>query len=187
MQALFDHIQPYCPLGKTAANSLRKALQETVLPRGAYLATEGSVCGHVYFLERGSLRGYYNVDGKEITHWFAFENHFVTSFFSFVTRQPGMENIQLLEETTLWALSYDSLQSLYTRHAEIERLGRIMHERYYVMLEERFMANHFKEARERYEWLVTNHPHILQRVPLGYIASYLNMSPETLSRIRAKA
>lgn len=186
MDSLFGHINQYCQLSEAAIQSLGKVLEKIALPKNAYLVTEGKVCNHVYFLEHGCLRGYYNLDGKEISHWFGFENNFVTSFYSFITRKPSIENIQLIEDSVLWAITYDKLQSLYDTHPDIERLGRIMNERYYVMLEERFVSNHFKEARERYENLLTNAPHIVQRIPLGYIASYLGISQETLSRIRNK-
>lgn len=186
MKTLFDHISQYCKLGTPALKSLGAALQKTELPKGAFIITEGKVCNQVYFLEQGCLRGFYNLDGKEISYWFAFENSFVTSFFSFISRKPGMENIQTIEDCTLWAISFEDLQQLYDKHKDIERLGRIMHERYYVMLEERFVNNHFKEARERYENLMSQSPHILQRVPLGYVASYLGITQETLSRIRNK-
>jgi CRP-like cAMP-binding protein len=187
MNSLFDHIRQYSPLGKTALKNLGTALKKVELAKGELLATEGKVCQYVYFLEKGCLRGYYNLDGKEVTYWFAFENNFVTSFFSFITRKAGIENIQVLEDCTLWAISYEDLQKLYGKHSDIERLGRIMHERYYVMLEERFVSNHFKEAKERYDNLMTNAPHILQRVPLGHVASYLGITQETLSRIRNKS
>jgi CRP-like cAMP-binding protein len=187
MQTLLDHISQYCRLGDDAIKDLSTALHKKELTKGAYLITEGKVCDHVYFLEKGCLRGYYNLDGKEVTYWFAFENNFVTSFYSFISRQQCVENIQLIEDCTLWAISYSDLQALYDKHHDVERLGRVMHERYYVMLEERFVRNHFKEARERYENLITHSPHILQRVPLGYVASYLGISQETLSRIRSKA
>lgn len=111
----------------------------------------------------------------------------MTSLLSFVTRKPGMENIQLIEDCKLWAVTYDDLQHLYQNYPDINTLGRIMNERYYVMLEERFVCNHFKEARERYENLLAQAPHILQRVPLGHVASYLGMTQETLSRIRGKS
>jgi len=186
VQSLLSHINEVSPLSKAALKSLSPVLQETTLQKGSILSTEGKVCNHVYFLESGCLRGFYNLDGKEITYWFGFENSFVTSFFSFISRKPAVENIQLIEDCTLWAIHYNELQMLYNKHADIERLGRIMHERYYVMLEERFVANHFKEARERYENLLSTAPHILQRVPLGYIASYLGITQETLSRIRNK-
>ncbi|GHN01694.1 DNA-binding protein [Cytophagales bacterium WSM2-2] len=184
MESLLDHIHQYSPLSKTSQKNLSAALRKVELPKGSLLVTEGKVCQHVYFLEKGCLRGFYNLDGKEVTHWFAFENNFVTSFLSFITRKPAVENIQLIEDCTLWGITYEDLQHLYSKHSDMERLGRIMNERYYVMLEERFVSNHFKEARERYDNVMTNAPHILQRVPLGYIASYLAMTQETLSRIR---
>ena len=187
MKNLFDHLRHYCQIGNPAMKSLGTALQKIELPKGSFLITEGKMCNQVYFLERGCLRGFYNLDGKEITYWFAFENNFVTSFFSFISRKPGIENIQLIEDCTLWGITHDQLQQLYDKHKDIERLGRIMNERYYLQLEERFVSNHFREARERYENLMNQAPHILQRVPLGYVASYLGISQETLSRIRNKS
>jgi len=187
MEVLFDHIRQYCQLGKPALKSLSTVLQKVEVGKGDFLITEGKICRHIYFLEQGCLRGFYNLDGKEITYWFAFENNFVTSFFSFITKRPAVENIQLIEDSILWSIAHHDLEALYQKHADIERLGRIMTERYYVMLEERFLSNHFKEARDRYDNLITNTPHILQRIPLGHIASYLGISQETLSRIRSKA
>lgn len=184
METLFTHIRQYSRLSHQALEALGAALQKVELPKGSFLMEEGKICQHIYFLEKGCLRGFYNLDGKEVTYWFAFENNFVTSFFSFITRKPAVENIQLMEDCVLWAITHENLQQLYDQYPDIERLGRIMNERYYVMLEERFVRNHFKEARERYENLITQSPHILQRVPLGYVASYLGMTQETLSRIR---
>jgi CRP-like cAMP-binding protein len=187
METLFAHIRQYGKLTNEALKDLGDALTKAELSKGALLMEEGNVCHHIYFLEKGCLRGFYNLDGKEVTYWFGFENNFVTSFFSFITRQPAVENIQLMEDCVLWAITHERLQQLYAQHHDIERLGRIMNERYYVMLEERFMRNHFKEAKERYENLITQSPHILQRVPLGYVASYLGITQETLSRIRNRA
>jgi CRP-like cAMP-binding protein len=187
MKTFFTHIQQYCQLNNATQKSLEAVLQKVELEKGTFLITEEKMCNHLYFLERGSVRGFYNLDGKEVTYWFAFENNFVTSFLSFITRKPGMENIQAMEDCTLWAVTYNDLQKLYTKHPSMERLGRIVHERYYVMLEERFLSNHFKEARDRYENLLANAPYILQRVPLGHVASYLGITQETLSRIRNKA
>ena len=108
----------------------------------------------MYFLERGALRGFYNLDGKEITYWFGFEKDFVTSFHSFITGQPAVENIQLLEGSILWAISKEALTKLFNRYHEIERLVRIVYEKYYIRLEERFVNAQFKTAGERYENLL---------------------------------
>lgn len=150
------------------------------------LLQSGQVCRHLYFVEKGALRGFYNADGKEVTHWFGFENDFVTSFHSFITQQPAVENIQLTEHSILWAISKPDLESLLNTHHETERLLRIAYENYYIKLEERFIGTQFKSAAERYENLLQQNAHILERMPLGYIASYLGITQETLSRIRSR-
>lgn len=157
-----------------------------MLPKNELLVTEGKICRNLYFLQKGALRGSYILDGKEITHWFAFDNDFVTSFHSFITRQPAIENIQTIEGCVLWAISKDRLNILLNQYHDIERLVRIAYEKYYIRLEERFVNGHFKTAHEKYQDLLTRSPHILERVPLGYIASYLGISQETLSRIRGR-
>jgi CRP-like cAMP-binding protein len=186
MQELLHHIKQYAALSGEAEQSLYDCFEQVVLAKQQHLLTEGKICRHLYFLEKGALRGYYNLDGKEITHWFGFENNFVTSFHSFITQEPSVENIQLLEGSILWSISKDTLTALLNRYHDIERLVRIATETYYLRLEERFVNAQFKTAAERYEQLLHESPHILERVPLGHIASYLGISQETLSRIRSR-
>ena len=186
MEQLLNHIQNYYPLSTEAQHALQDCFEKIILPKNEYLLNEGQVCRHLYFLEKGALRGFYNLDGKEITHWFGFEKDFVTSFHSFITKEPAVENIQLLESCILWAISKETLTRLFNQYHEIERLVRIVNEKYYIRLEERFVNAQFKTAGERYENLLQQTPYILERVPLGYIASYLGISQETLSRIRSK-
>ncbi|MDR6341919.1 CRP-like cAMP-binding protein [Filimonas zeae] len=186
MDQLFAHLKNFYHLSREAQIALQECFQQITLPRNEFLIREGKTCRHMFFLEQGCLRGYYNLDGKEITHWFGFENDFITSFHSFITHQPAVESIQLMEAGTLWAISKEALTGLYDRHHEIERLVRIVYEKYYIRLEERYVNAQFKTATERYEELLQQSPHIIERVPLGYIASYLGISQETLSRIRAR-
>ena len=186
MQRLFTHLREYHSLSPEAENALLDCFKQEVLPKNELLLAEGKICRHLYFLEQGALRGFYNLDGKEITYWFAFEEDFVTSFHSFTTQQPAVENIQLLEGSILWSISKETLTDLFNRFHEIERLVRIAYEKYYIRLEERFVNAQFKTAAERYEQLLQQTPHILERVPLGQVASYLGISQETLSRIRSR-
>jgi CRP-like cAMP-binding protein len=157
-----------------------------VYSKGDHLLTEGKTCRYLYFLHQGALRGYYNLEGKEITHWFAFEDDFFTSFHSFITQQPSVENLQFIEGSIIWAISKDDLNKLLVQYHEIETLVRIAYEKYYIRLEERFVNAQFKTATERYQELLNQTPHFINRVPLGYIASYLGISQETLSRIRSR-
>ena len=148
------------------------------------LLTQGNICRKLYFVEDGALRGYYYLDEKEITHWFAFENDFVTSFHSFITGKPSVENIQLLEGSILWSIGRNELDKLLNEFPDVERLLRIAYEKYYLRLEERYVNSQFTSAKDRYESLIRQSPHIVERVALGQIASYLGISQETLSRIR---
>ncbi|MBL7703221.1 MAG: Crp/Fnr family transcriptional regulator [Ferruginibacter sp.] len=186
MQQLLAQIKAYYPISTEAENALQDCFTKIILSKNGYLLTEGKICQHLYFLEKGSIRGFYNLDGKEITHWFGFEKDFVTSFHSFITGEATVENIQLLEGSILWAITKDTLTELFNRHHDIERLVRIAYEKYYIRLEERYVNAQFKTASERYEELISQSPHIVERVPLGYIASYLGISQETLSRIRSR-
>ena len=186
MQQLLSHITAYYKLTTEAENALQDCLTEIKLTKNEFLLTQGNVCRHLYFLEKGAIRGFYNLDGKEITHWFGFEKDFVTSFHSFITGEAAVENIQLIESCTLWAIAKETLTDLFNQHHDIERLVRIAYEKYYIRLEERYVNAQFKSARELYEDLILQTPHMIERVPLGFIASYLGISQETLSRIRSR-
>ncbi len=186
MHQLLSYIQSNYTISNAATQTLQQFLNKIVLCKNDFLINEGQVCKHLYFLEKGCVRGFYNVDGKDITQWFGFENDFVTSFRSFITQTPSAEYIHVVEDAVLWALDKEQLNNLLKNFTEIEKLVRIIYEQYYIRLEERYANAHFKTATELYENLLQNEPHILQRMPLGYIASYLGISQETLSRIRAK-
>jgi CRP-like cAMP-binding protein len=186
MDQLLSHIKDYSSLSQEAQDAIKDCFEQVVFAKNDLLLTEGKICRHLYFLQQGALRGFYTLEGKEITHWFGFENDFVTSFHSFITQEPAVENIQLLEGSILWVISKDTLTGLFNRYHEIERLVRIAYEKYYIRLEERFVNAQFKTATERYQQLLLRSPHILERVPLGPIASFLGISQETLSRIRSR-
>ena len=186
MQQLLNHISNYHKLTVPAEAALHELFVKKQLGKGEFLLTEGKVCREMFFLERGALRGFYTLDGKEITHWFGFENNFVTSFHSFITGSAAIENIQCEESCTLWSIEKTSLENLYDTYHEIERLVRIAYENYYIKLEERYVNAQFKTSKELYKELLEFSPHILERIPLGHIASYLGISQETLSRIRSK-
>jgi CRP-like cAMP-binding protein len=186
MEALFTQVSAFMKLSKEAKEALSLKLQKIELKKGEFLVRENMICQHLYFLEKGSLRAYYLLDTKEVTHWFGFANDFVTSFHSFITRKPSIENLQLMEDAVLWSIGKDSLEQLYQNFPEIERLGRLACEQYYIRLEERYISGQFRQAAERYQELMEQRGSVFSQVPLGFIASYLGISQETLSRIRAK-
>lgn len=100
--------------------------------------------------------------------------------------QPSIENIQFLEDTTLYYISKDDLESFYKSSEEMNTIGRKITEEYCKILEERSFLLQTHNAEQRYHWLLKNQPEALQRISLGHIASYLGISQETLSRIRKR-
>lgn len=186
MGFLTDKIKSIYKINKVAEDALMSSLKKVEVSKNDFLISEGKVCRNLFFLEQGAVRGFYNIDGKEVTHWFGFENDFVTSFHSFITEESSVEYVQAIEDVTLWYISKKDLTDLFDQYPEIERLVRMAYEKYYIRLEERYVNAQFKTAKQRYDGLIETSPNILQRASLGYIASFLGISQETLSRIRGK-
>ncbi len=182
----FETIALICPLSIEAKKSLSEIAKVIRVSKNHLLLEEGKICEYLYFVEKGCLRGFMNLDGSLVTYWFAIEGTFATSFGSFISRQISKESILTIEDCELIAIHYNDLSVLYSQYHEFETVGRIISQQYYLQLEERTYGLQFLSAKERYDQLVIAFPSLLQRVPLGHIASYLGISQETLSRIRAK-
>lgn len=149
------------------------------------LLSEGQTCKYIYFVCNGFARAYHLKDGKEITSWLMGEGEFIISVYSFFTQKPGSEYVELLKDSTLIRLSFDKLQEVYSRFPEMNMVGRILTEHYYMRSEERAISLRMFSAKERYDDLISRYPRIIQDVPLGHIASYLGITAETLSRVRS--
>ena len=187
MLHLLSQLSPaFAVNNQSARAALEAGLVQKHFVKNDWLIEAGQVCRHLYFIEKGCVRGYYMIDGKDLSQWFGFENDFVTSFRSYTHKTISKEYIQVVEDAVIWSISKDELEVLLRQFPELEKLVRLIYEHYYIRLEERYSNAHFQSAAERYEDLLLNNPHILQRMPLGYIASYLGISAETLSRIRNK-
>jgi len=114
------------------------------------------------------------------------EGEFIISVYSFFSRKPSFENIEVLEDCVLQSINWDQLQFIYKDFPEFNLTGRIVTEQYYIRSEERAISLQTLTAKQRYENLLQTYPGILQKVTLGQIASYLSIKQETLSRIRGK-
>ncbi|HNE49742.1 MAG TPA: Crp/Fnr family transcriptional regulator [Chitinophagales bacterium] len=161
-------------------------IQRIELPKKTQLVKKGKICHSLYFIEKGLARNYYEEENKEQTCDIALNGELLVSFSSFISQQPSMEIIELLEDSVLYALHYDDLQQLYRDFPTMERLGRRMAEYYYNSLATKNYQLKFNNTTERYMQLFNAKIEIIRRVPIGIIASYLGMSMETLSRIRSK-
>jgi CRP-like cAMP-binding protein len=186
MESFFNYIRSFMHLSGEGQELLAGQLQRLELPKGHLLVRAGTVCHYIYFIETGLTRTFYVKEGKDVTDWISPENSIACSIVSFLTRRPDVRNIELLEPSVLWALAWHDLEKLYSRSHEIDRLGRLLVSNGLIQMQQRFDDLHFATAQERYHKLLDEYPTLVQRVPLGMIASYLGITQETLSRIRAK-
>jgi CRP-like cAMP-binding protein len=182
---LINTIQSIYFLEENMLKILLEKIEMVEFPARFKLIKTGSKVYKIFFIEKGASRSYYFKEGKEITTWFTFENEFITSFYSFISKEPSNETIELLEDSVLWELRFDDLNKLTEEYAAINHLYRKVLELNFVR-QEKLLTERFSTAKEKYENLTSNYPQILQRVPLGYIASFLGITQSTLSRIRHK-
>ena len=154
--------------------------------KGDLLLKAGDVCLSIYLVRKGILRGYVKEGIKDITTWITPEGELVSSITSFGLQQPAIENIQAIEDCELIGIRYEDLQYLYDNFPEVNIVGRKVLEKYYRDAEERAFIARLTEATSKYKHFIATKSDLLNRVPLKYIASYLGMTLETLSRIRSK-
>jgi CRP-like cAMP-binding protein len=173
------------PLPPTLIKRIADATCRLTLPKKTILLDQGYTCDKIYFIENGLARSFFVHDDEEITSWIMQENDLIISLRSFFTQTPSNESIELLEDSTLEYLCYSDLQQIYNEFYESNIIGRVLTEYYYSLSEERAFSLRVQTTRERYDNLRKTQPELLKRVPLKYIASYLSMAPETLSRLRA--
>jgi CRP-like cAMP-binding protein len=183
---LLQNISQIITVSKELEAEINSVSKELSVGKNKTLVNQKERCRNLYFIKKGLIRGFYFENGKEITNWFAREQEFATSFYSFITNEQAPETLEALEDCELIQISHYDLQNLYKKFPETERIGRIITENYYLKLEERFLNIQFRTAKERYQNLLTKNPALLQRASLGQIATYLGMSQETLSRTRAE-
>lgn len=174
------------PLPETSKLLLQNAAKEVSYSKGHILLRADKIETNLYFIRKGIARAYSNRDDNEVTFWFGKEGDTVLSMKSYVANQKGYEDIELLEDCELYELKSKTLQKLFKEDIHIANWGRKFAEKELVKTEERLISRQFRTATERYATLINDYPHLIQRVQLGHIASYLGISQVSLSRIRAE-
>jgi CRP-like cAMP-binding protein len=155
------------------------------LRKRQYSLQEGDVCRQVAFVEKGMLRSY-TIDEKGNEHimQFAFEGWWISDHFSFLTGEPAVYNIDALEDSELLLLSRQAEEELLQKIPKFERYFRILLQNSLIATQRRLISSLSQTAEERYHELINGCPTIPQRVPQHMMASFLGITPETLSRIR---
>lgn len=184
MNGIVEYSQKIYPLSNESQKQLAAICKEQRFTKGTDIQPIGHTCKTIYFVKSGLVRIYYYKDAIDVTESFEFENAFVARAESLFSGKPSRKAIQAIENTTLIAIDSNKLFKLFDSHHDLERLFRKIIETAYVNTVNRLESLQFNTAEERYHNLLKEQPQISKRVPLKFIASYLGITPVSLSRIR---
>lgn len=154
--------------------------------KGALLHCAGKTSYDLFLVQSGTLRSFYYLEERDITAHFAMEYGIIGAADSIIRGTPSRYAIEALECSSIVVLDYRKLESFLDQNPQLERLARQVTQHLYIDIVERLEDRTFCSARERYNNLLKRHPNITQRASLGHIASYLGITQETLSRVRAQ-
>ena len=160
--------------------------KEKKYKKGDFFLAEGETCKHVGFITKGIVRYYINDEGEEKTYGFSKENDFVSNYESFVPQTPSQQIIQALEDSVLLVISRNDLQQFYAHIKEGERFGRLVIEQVFIQTLKERNSFYTDSPEFRYEKFIQQHPDLQQRLSQYYIASYVGVKPQSLSRIRKR-
>ena len=180
---LINFFEKYGRISESTKTELTSRFKPKGVKKGTLLLSQGEISRYIYYVSKGCLRLYYMVDGIEITVWFSFENNSAIELSSFLSESPSEYYLEAIEDSEILFLNKSELASLYLTHPEMERIIRIFWEDVILNLLKRFTALQRDSAEKRYLDLV-NQPGYLQRIPQKYLASYIGVTPTSLSRIR---
>lgn len=179
-----NFFEQYGTLSEKGSEDLTNRFKHRTVKKGELLLIQGKVCKHVFHVLKGCLRLYYIADGVEITVWFSFENNSAIELSSFLSEEPSDYYIEAIEDSEILSLNKSELKELYKKYPEIERVIRIFWEDVILNLLKRLTTLQKDSAEKRYLNLM-NQPKYLKRVPQKYLASYIGVTPTSLSRIKS--
>lgn len=152
----------------------------------AQILKKGETEKYLSFIEEGIVRFYIPKIEYDTTINLAFEGSFASVYDSFLTQSPSLYAFEAITNTTLWRLTYDDLQTIYSETAIGNLIGRKAAEQLYLLIKQRELSFLNKSAEERYLDLFETRPDLIKHIPLKYIASYIGVTPQALSRIRRR-
>ena len=185
-QEVDQHISRCAPINATELDAFHSRLKHKTFKKKTLLLRQGEICKFEAYIIKGCVKKYYiDQNGDEVILQFAVEDWWISDIGSFSEQKPSNLFIETLEETEVLIIDFESKQQLFLEIPKLERVFRIMMQRAYSVLENRFYATVAHPAESRYLDFLSKYPTIPQRVPQQQIASYLGITPESLSRIKS--
>ena len=175
----------YSTMAHDELDILESILVPMKFARGENVVSEGEVCVAIYYVERGLLREYYYKNNKEVTEYLAVDGNVFMCIESLFQNEPSKLIVEALEPSVVYALPKDRLEEVALHNVNIQILYRKILEVSLIISQRRADLLRFESAKDRYRKLCKLNPKVIMKAPLVYIASYLQMTPETLSRVRS--
>ncbi len=186
MEDLIKYISLYTDFTTEEIQSLQAATKKRVYKKGEIIFEEGNISEDIYFVTKGCVRLFYNVDGTDKTAFFYTEGQFICAGESYTFNIPAIENYQAIEDSEIYIFNKSANDKLLKITPKFEILARIATENELITCQRVIASFVTKSAEQRYIDLLKTQSDLFQRVPQQYIASFLGVSPETLSRIKAR-
>lgn len=175
----------YHPLTHEGVVRLAEIMQPQQLPKGELFVKEGEIARHLHYIEKGMVRQFYFKNNRDLTEHISYEGNVVICLESYLQQEPTRLMAETLEPTILWNIAWEDINRLAEESKEIGTFYRKIFERSLLVSQRKADNLRFETAQDRYRRFMELHPEIIKRAPLVYIASFLQMTPETLSRVRA--
>ena len=184
---IFKNISRFISLTDEEKKIFISILKTKKLRKKQYLLQEGDICRYEYFVNKGCLRTYtINEKGQEHIVQFSIEDWWTGDMYSFLTRSPSVYTIDALEDTEMFCFDKPSLEDLYIKVPKFEKFFRHLLQNAFIASQRRIVESMSLPAEDRYCRFIENYPKMEKRLPLKQIASYLGITPESLSRIRSQ-
>lgn len=183
---LIKYCKSFVEIDEASEADLQSNFVPKKLNKKEFLLKEGKICNMVAYVDKGTMRIFHTIDGNELTCDIILENSFVTDFKSLNNGEASAINIQAIDDCDLLIIDKFDLIKLYDTNKHIERLGRIMAEKIAIRTIEIAASLSFDKPEMRFKKLLSTQPELFQKVPQKYLANILGISPESLSRIKAR-
>jgi CRP/FNR family transcriptional regulator, anaerobic regulatory protein len=183
---IINNIKSFVALSQNDEEAFLRILVVKKYAKKDFILEEGEICDKIFFINSGSARDFFNIDGEEKIVEFFFENRWFTDYNSFLTGQPTIENLQAIEACEVVHFKKTDLYNLYETHSVFEKVGRVMAENAFMNLMNVSSMRTNQDPEERYLNLLKQRPELFERIPQHFLASYLGIQPQSLSRIRKR-